>query len=110
MSLTAHLILILLPGVVLDWLLGDPHWMPHPVRWMVRAIAWLEGVLRRAFPKTPAGERLSRIELVQGGTCGNLVEYRYDDNGQLTGVVNRATSRALRAPPWRRWRRTPPMA
>ncbi|CHR99419.1 Rhs family protein [Salmonella enterica subsp. enterica serovar Typhi] len=40
--------------------------------------------------QTPAGERLSRIELVQGGTCGNLVEYRYDDNGQLTGVVNRA--------------------
>ena len=59
MSLTAHLILILLPGVVLDWLLGDPHWMPHPVRWMGRAIAWLEGVLRRAFPKTPAGERLA---------------------------------------------------
>lgn len=27
---------------------------------------------------------------MQGGTCGNLVEYRYDDNGQLTGVVNRA--------------------
>ncbi|EAA2964602.1 type IV secretion protein Rhs, partial [Salmonella enterica subsp. enterica] len=40
--------------------------------------------------QTPAGERLSRIELVQGGTRGNLVEYRYDDNGQLTGVVNRA--------------------
>ena len=53
MSLTAHLITVLLPGVVLDWLLGDPHWMPHPVRWMGRAIAWLEGVLRRAFPRTP---------------------------------------------------------
>ena len=40
--------------------------------------------------QTPAGERLSRIELVEGGTRGDLVEYRYDDNGQLTGVVNRA--------------------
>ena len=39
---------------------------------------------------TPAGERLSHIELVKGGRPGNLVEYRYDDNGQLTGVVNRA--------------------
>ena len=38
MTLTAHLITVLLPGVVLDWLLGDPHWMPHPVRWMGRAI------------------------------------------------------------------------
>ena len=24
---------ILLPAVALDLLLGDPHWMPHPVRW-----------------------------------------------------------------------------
>ena len=56
MTLTAHLITVLLPGVVLDWLLGDPHWMPHPVRWMGRAITWLEGVLRRG---TPAGERLA---------------------------------------------------
>ena len=55
MTLTAHLITVLLPGVVLDWLLGDPHWMPHPVRWMGRAITWLEGVLRRVFPGTPAG-------------------------------------------------------
>ena len=39
---------------------------------------------------TPAGERLSHIELVKGGRPGNLVEYRYDDNGQLTGVVNRS--------------------
>ncbi|EPV8303061.1 RHS repeat-associated core domain-containing protein [Escherichia coli] len=39
---------------------------------------------------TPAGERLSHIELVKGGRPGNLVEYRYDENGQLTGVVNRA--------------------
>ncbi|MED8891458.1 RHS repeat-associated core domain-containing protein [Escherichia marmotae] len=39
---------------------------------------------------TPAGERLSHIELVKGGRPGNLVEYRYDNNGQLTGVVNRA--------------------
>ncbi|WP_243051983.1 RHS repeat-associated core domain-containing protein [Escherichia coli] len=39
---------------------------------------------------TPAGERLSHIELVKGGRPGNLVEYRYDDNGQLTSVVNGA--------------------
>ncbi|EMH7296882.1 RHS repeat protein [Shigella flexneri] len=39
---------------------------------------------------TQAGESLSHIELLKGGRPGNLVEYRYDDNGQLTGVVNRA--------------------
>ncbi|EDS4736994.1 RHS repeat protein [Salmonella enterica subsp. enterica serovar Oranienburg] len=39
--------------------------------------------------QTPAGERLSHIELVAGGSQGNLVEYRYDANGQLTAVVDR---------------------
>ncbi len=38
---------------------------------------------------TQAGERLSHIELVKGGRPGNLVEYRYDDNGhrRITGSV-----------------------
>lgn len=48
---------VLLPAVALDLLLGDPHWMPHPVRWMGRTISVLERLLRRIFPKTPAGER-----------------------------------------------------
>lgn len=38
---------------------------------------------------TPAGERLSRIERVAGGSRVNLVEYRYDGHGQLTAVVDR---------------------
>jgi len=29
-------------AVVLDMHLGDPLWLPHPVRWMGRAITWLE--------------------------------------------------------------------
>lgn len=45
-------------GFCLDLLLGDPAWMPHPVVWMGKAIAGLEGVFRRVFPATPAGERL----------------------------------------------------
>ena len=54
--------------------------MPHPVRWMGRAIAWLEGVLRRAFPRTPAGERLAGallallIPLAFGGGSWLLLE------------------------------------
>ena len=54
---------VLLPAVALDLLLGDPHWMPHPVRWMGRTISVLERVLRRLFPKTPAGERGAGIVL-----------------------------------------------
>ena len=24
---------VVLPAAALDWLLGDPRWLPHPVRW-----------------------------------------------------------------------------
>lgn len=54
---------VLLPAVALDLLLGDPHWMPHPVRWMGRTISGLEPLLRRLFPKTPGGERGAGIVL-----------------------------------------------
>ncbi len=43
-------------GFCLDCLLGDPHWMPHPVR----AIGWFvqktESFYRRIFPKSNRGE------------------------------------------------------
>ena len=54
---------VLLPTVALDLLLGDPHWMPHPVRWMGRTISGLETLLRRLFPKTPRGERWAGVVL-----------------------------------------------
>ena len=50
--MTGHLTALAL-GFLLDLLLGDPHWAPHPVRWMGRLIALLEKVLRRLFPDTP---------------------------------------------------------
>ena len=45
-------------GFVLDALFGDPAWLPHPVVFMGRAIARLEGFLRPRLPKTPKGEVL----------------------------------------------------
>ena len=45
-------------GFVLDLLLGDPDWMPHPVVYMGRAISALEDVLRPRLPQTPEGELL----------------------------------------------------
>ena len=41
---------------LLDLLLGDPAWMPHPVVWMGKAITGLEGTLRRVFPSSRGGE------------------------------------------------------
>ena len=40
---------------VLDWLIGDPAWLPHPVRWMGRSIQGGEAALRRVV-RTPRGE------------------------------------------------------
>ena len=39
----------------LDWLIGDPTWLPHPVRWMGRMIKGGEGLLRR-FSRAPSSE------------------------------------------------------
>lgn len=64
---------VLLPAILLDLILGDPHWMPHPVRWMGAMIAGLENMLRDLLPKTPGGERLGGILmalLVGGAFCG----------------------------------------
>lgn len=43
-------------GFLLDLLLGDPAWIPHPVVLMGRGITFLERKLRRMFPNTPEGE------------------------------------------------------
>jgi adenosylcobinamide-phosphate synthase len=43
----------------LDWLVGDPEWAPHPVRWMGWLIQTGESFLRR-FVRTP------RVEFVGG--------------------------------------------
>ncbi len=32
-------------GVLIDWIVGDPHWMPHPIRLMGRVIALLDKAL-----------------------------------------------------------------
>ncbi len=48
-------------GFLLDLLLGDPHWLYHPIRLVGHLITGLETVLRRIFPGTESGE------LVAGG-------------------------------------------
>ncbi len=42
-------------GFLLDFVLGDPVWMPHPVRWMGWLIAKMEPVIRRVLPKSEKG-------------------------------------------------------
>lgn len=46
----------ILCAFLMDLLLADPEWMPHPVVFMGKAISALEPRLRRLFPDTPAGQ------------------------------------------------------
>ncbi len=46
----------------LDWLIGDPTWLPHPVRWMGRMISGGESLLRRST-RRPSSEFVAGLVL-----------------------------------------------
>lgn len=54
---------ILLSAFALDLILGDPRWLPHPVRGIGWTIQRTETVLRR-FAKTPIAEKAAGVLLV----------------------------------------------
>lgn len=51
-------------GVFLDFLIGDPQWLYHPVRLIGSAISFFERGLRAVLPKSEGGERLGGIFLI----------------------------------------------
>ena len=52
-------------GFLLDLILGDPHWLPHPIRLIGGLIAWLEGwLLGTNERKSEKKERINGIILV----------------------------------------------
>ena len=61
--------LAVLLGFALDWLLGDPKKLPHPVCAVGKLISAAEKVLRRIFPATPAARTFAGI-LLWLITCG----------------------------------------
>ena len=71
-------------GFVLDALFGDPAWLPHPVVFMGKAIARLEGFLRPRLPQTPRGEVLGGAIVAFCLPVGTLL---------FTGAVCRGAAR-----------------
>ena len=59
--MTFYAILI---GFLLDLIIGDPHWLYHPVRLIGKMITVLEKLLRKVFPKTEKGERKAGLVFV----------------------------------------------
>ncbi len=43
-------------GFLIDLILGDPAWMPHPIVFIGKLISGTEKILRRLFPASPRGE------------------------------------------------------
>lgn len=57
-------IISLIAGFFLDLCLGDPLWLPHPIRAMGKLIACTEKKLRSLFPKSMRGELAAGAFLV----------------------------------------------
>lgn len=53
-------------GFLIDCVVGDPVWLPHPVRFIGWWISTLERWTRRIFSKTPFGEQLAGIVMAAG--------------------------------------------
>ena len=49
-------VLILILGLLLDLIFGDPYWLYHPIRLIGLLISKLEAVFRKLFPRTEKGE------------------------------------------------------
>lgn len=52
-----EIVLIIGAAFVLDLVLGDPRWLPHPICLIGNLISAGEKLLRSVFPKTASGER-----------------------------------------------------
>ena len=52
-------LLTVILGFILDLIVGDPHWLYHPIRLVGHLISGLEKLLRRIFPKTEQGELIA---------------------------------------------------
>ena len=51
-----YIIGVIVTGFLLDLFLGDPHWMPHPVRLMGSMITGLTKSLRRETADSPSDQ------------------------------------------------------
>jgi adenosylcobinamide-phosphate synthase len=72
-------LLVIPSAVLLDWLIGDPRWFPHPVVFIGRLIAFLEKQLRNVFRSELAGGALLLILTVAitAGTAALLLKLAY---------------------------------
>ena len=61
MTFFAFTLLSVLAGFLLDCVLGDPHWLWHPVMGIGKLISLSEKLFRKLFPKLDVGEFLAGL-------------------------------------------------
>ncbi len=76
------IILVMIAAVILDFFLGDPHWLPHPIRWMGWAIDRLEPRFRQ-LPLSLVFSGGLMVILLVAGTVGVVSGTLY-----LCGTIN----------------------
>lgn len=62
-----YMIGVIVTGFILDLFLGDPHWMPHPVRLMGKMIAYLTKSLHKPEGSLPKSEGKNEQDEVRQG-------------------------------------------
>lgn len=58
-----EIVVVVLVAYVLDLIFGDPHWLPHPIRFIGLLIDGCEKMFRWIFPKSKTGEIIGGIFL-----------------------------------------------
>lgn len=58
-----EIVIVVLVAFVLDLIFGDPHWLPHPIRFIGLLIDGCEKVFRWIFPKNKTGEIIGGVFL-----------------------------------------------
>lgn len=61
--LTVYLLLDIVTAYMLDLVLGDPYWLPHPVRFIGWLIKNAEGILRKLAGKNAVKEKIAGVVL-----------------------------------------------
>ena len=64
-----EILIAVIIGFILDLILGDPHWLPHPIRLMGYLISKGEKAMRRMFPETKIGEIIGGVLLTIALIC-----------------------------------------
>ena len=85
--------LVLPAAFALDSLLGDPRWLPHPIRWMGRAIERAEPLFRTWFAHELVAGGLFALTLILG--CWGLAILALSLAGRVHSLVGFAVETVL---------------